>query len=372
MDFLGEIERKLDLPPAEKEEVVRELKSHYEELRTELVSSGMDAGRAEEEAARRLGDPRDIAARMGVVHCQATWKSAVLAALPFAAAAAIAAVCRAAVGPDATPSLFPANLAVLVPASFGLLLISVSARELVLRRRPIWLATWLATACVMAGEAHRAVLRVNPGYHQVLTAWHSSILILVLGAATAWAFRKSPTWRGIYLGITLLGTGARLMVYGAPSMDAILAIVYLLCAVSCLIGLALKVFAWHPYGNVAQSSLFLFVLSAPISLRYGPSHQGTGYVACAALMVILGGATVLVFARARTWPRKLVALSAGLSAMVMVYWRELAGFGERGWYAGGAWLDTGIAYSMVLLVCVVLIPLLFDRFRRSRRPEFVQ
>jgi len=137
-------------------------------------------------------------------------------------------------------------------------------------------------------------------------------------------------------------------------------------------GLALGLFGWHPYGNVAQSSLFLFVIWAPITLRYGPYHQGTGYVACAALIVLLAGATVLVFARACTWARKLVALCVGLPAIAMVNMRELAGFRDGAWHAGGAWLDSGIAYGIALLVYVVLIPLLFDRFRRSRRPEFAR
>ncbi|NIN68576.1 MAG: hypothetical protein GTO63_28500, partial [Anaerolineae bacterium] len=48
MNFLSGIERKLDLPPAEKEQVLRELRSHYEETKQELISSGMDSGMAEE------------------------------------------------------------------------------------------------------------------------------------------------------------------------------------------------------------------------------------------------------------------------------------------------------------------------------------
>jgi len=65
MDFLSEIERQLDLPPAEKEQVMRELRSHDEELEAEFIASGLGPDAANV-AARRLGDPRDIGARRGL------------------------------------------------------------------------------------------------------------------------------------------------------------------------------------------------------------------------------------------------------------------------------------------------------------------
>lgn len=57
MDFLHEVEKKLDLPPGEKAQVMRELESHLLEIEDELTASGMRECEAESEAARRLGDP---------------------------------------------------------------------------------------------------------------------------------------------------------------------------------------------------------------------------------------------------------------------------------------------------------------------------
>jgi len=248
-------------------------------------------------------------------------------------------------------------------------MISGSVRELALGRRPIWLATWLATAYLALRDVSRMVLIANAGNHQLMhtrSVLLYGIEILVLGAAT-WAFRKSPKWRNFYLVLTLLDLGI------APFMNSIhdpipvvLSITHILVVLSAIMSLALKLFAWHPYGNIAQSSLFLCVLFAPTSLRY--LHY---QAACALLMVILAGVTVLIFARACTPQRKLVALSAGLLAMVVIHWLEFAGFQRTDWLAGGAWLSPAVAHSMVLLVWVVLIPMFLQRLRR-RREEWLR
>lgn len=369
MDFMKEIERKLDLPAAEKAQVLRELRSHHEELRDKLIASGLDAAQAEQEAAQRLGDPEDVAARLRTVHCRATWKSALLAAFPFAGLALIWAVWTATVGIGVTDGWLQVTLLPLVAACLGLLMISGSVRELVLGRRPIWLATWLATAYLALRDVSRMVLIANVGNHQLMhtrSVLFYGIEILVLGAAT-WAFRKSPKWRNFYLVLTLLDLGIK------PFMNSIhdptpvvLLITQELVISSAIMGLALKLFAWHPYGNIAQSSLFLCVLFAPTSLRY--LHY---QAACALLMVILAGVTVLIFARACTWQRKLVVLSAGLLAMVMIHWLEFARQ-RTDWLASCVWLSVAVAHGMVLLVWVVLVPMFFERLRRGRRPEFAR
>ena len=370
MDFMKEIERKLDLPAAEKSQVLRELRSHYEELRDKLIASGMDAAQAEQEAARRLGDPEDVAARLRTVHCRATWKSALLAAFPFAGLVLIRAVWRATVGIGVTDGWLQVTLLPLVAVCLGLLMISGSVRELALGRRPIWLATWLATAYLALRDASRIALIANAGSHQLMhtrSVLFYGIEILVLGAAT-WAFRKSPKWRNFYLVLTLLDLGIK------PFMNSIhdptpvvLLITQELVISSAFMGLALKLFAWHPYGNVAQPSLFLWVLSTPTSL-HTRWLDGTGYAVyyavCALLMVILAGVTVLIFARACTPQRKLVVLSAGLLA-----------FQQTDWLASGACASSSIAAvvcGMALLVWVVLIPMFLQRLRRGRRPEFAR
>ena len=68
MDFLEEVEMKLILPPEKKEQVMRELRSHYDEIKTELLASGMSGEEAEKEAQSRMGDPEKVVNRLKAVH----------------------------------------------------------------------------------------------------------------------------------------------------------------------------------------------------------------------------------------------------------------------------------------------------------------
>ena len=55
MDFLSAVEAQLDMPRADKAQVMREITSHYQDTREELVSKGMDEAQADREAARNGG-----------------------------------------------------------------------------------------------------------------------------------------------------------------------------------------------------------------------------------------------------------------------------------------------------------------------------
>lgn len=55
MTYLEQVERLLDLPPAEKSSVIREMNLHLKDICEELVESGMDAEDAKIEAEKRMG-----------------------------------------------------------------------------------------------------------------------------------------------------------------------------------------------------------------------------------------------------------------------------------------------------------------------------
>lgn len=137
MDFLEKVERQLDLPPAEKSQVMRELKSHYEEMRDQLIASGTDPAVVEAETAQKMGEPGDIAARLSVVHNRASWKSALLAAAPFALP-----ILALTLVPTASRSWNILGMVLL--GVFGVILFILGLRQLLHGWRPVWLATWLA------------------------------------------------------------------------------------------------------------------------------------------------------------------------------------------------------------------------------------
>jgi hypothetical protein len=63
-------------------DVVRELRSHLEDRRHELLESGLTKKAAAATAAKLLGSPRVVARQMYEVHSQGSWRQALFAALP--------------------------------------------------------------------------------------------------------------------------------------------------------------------------------------------------------------------------------------------------------------------------------------------------
>ena len=72
MNYLDEVREYLNLPPAKKIQVLRELELHYNEIEEGLVASGMSARDAAAEAGRRFGDPAVLAKQLYRVHCPAS------------------------------------------------------------------------------------------------------------------------------------------------------------------------------------------------------------------------------------------------------------------------------------------------------------
>ena len=119
---------------------MRELASHFAELKSELVESGMEASQAELEAEKRLGEPSDVAARLNATHNSASWKSALLCAVPFVCGSVSYLLMTLGVTPGLAWILYGVMLAAVTV---------VGIRELVLGRRPAWLVAWLAgSLCV--------------------------------------------------------------------------------------------------------------------------------------------------------------------------------------------------------------------------------
>src|SRR5947209_14524586 len=67
-DVVEKLSRNLSVPRRRRGAIAREIRSHVEETRLELVLSGWQPGEAEEEAVRRLGDTDDIAQAFGEVY----------------------------------------------------------------------------------------------------------------------------------------------------------------------------------------------------------------------------------------------------------------------------------------------------------------
>ncbi len=129
--FLARIESLLDVPLGIKEQALRELEAHLNDIKSELMDTGMNVEQAEKEAEKRLGDPAAIAASLNAAHASASLKSAIISVVPF--------VCSAGFILLRNPGLQMNALALLLAVfSIG------SIRELANGRRPVWLATWLA------------------------------------------------------------------------------------------------------------------------------------------------------------------------------------------------------------------------------------
>jgi len=122
-----------------------------------------------------------------------------------------------------------------------------------------------------------------------------------------------------------------------------------------VLAIALGLFARHPYGNMAQASLFLFALTAGTSMI---SMQSLGWYAIAAnvLPPAVIVAAVLAYARSSTWRVKTLILAGGIIGMWIVH------------FPFSSTYDT--LHTLFMLVLVILIPLFLER-RSAGRPEFV-
>ena len=367
MDFLNEVEKKLDLPSAEKVQVMRELRSHYCELRDEFVESGMDAVQAEQEAAKRLGEPGDIASRLQTVHCRATWKTALLTALPFLISFPMFFIGLPLYGKKAGPSfqqLFHHIMSIqqVIGLCLGIFLLAVCIREFKNDRRPIWLATWLGFGII-------GIMGIQP---QNLLGM-ALLFTLIPGVIAVWAFRQSTYWRNILAGWTIIAVGIIAMKYLNSDISNSESGMMLLFHIPLMMAIALRVFARHPYGSTAQASLFLFTFYQ-IMPPYSRAQDMWINMVLALLPMIITIAIVLIYARAATWQHKLIILSVGILLIgtpSALSYGIIAGPPDQGY--SGFRAAFSAAMTLIKIVWVVFIPLLFQRFRPGGdRPELAR
>lgn len=362
MDFLREVKERLDLPRGEKAQVMAELESHWVEVRDELVAAGMDATLAEQQAGRRLGTPEDVAARLSVVHNSSTWRSALLAAIPFLAAPMLALF---------TPVYAPPVLyGLILTLVFVGLMLAGSVREFVAGRRPIWLASWLAASLLsVRGLVWHVVGRsvtfsgvVEPDSPALGAIRMSSIVGLTISvmlmAAALWGSRM---WRIPALVLGLFSLAAALSVERFPAADVVAVLGGALASAMLGVLFAWKVFASHRYGSAAQASLFL--------LTYMTTGYGPGFAGSPLFMLItasVGTVAVLCFARAGSSSRKVLVVLALLLINVICRTADQVQYHPHGSVATGLAMFLTMFPFYLLTGSPILAPFLIEYLRRRR------
>lgn len=369
MDFLSEVEKKLDLPPGEKAQVMRELKSHYHEVFSELTASGMSECDASAEAARRLGDPQDVASRLQTVHCRATWKIALLTVLPFLGLMLVPAAYLLTGMPAKEANPIRADALGAAIAAFAAIMIAGSIRELRAGRRPVWLATWLAVGVTMLVSLSRLFLyrafglmigAEHAGAEYIV--WNSTQL-LVIGALALWASRGSTVRTSIVAGVVALAIALTAQTVWTPVPQQMWMVVLYVALVpsALLMTIALRLFASHPYGTVHQASLFLLA-------AYGFRIPAVGTPSLATLampvaVVLLTGVVAWIAVRACTHRHKLFILSVGVymvavgGSLVKGWVSHPEAIGLRGFPLLAALIGWGVFEGMFYHIWVVMLPM---------------
>ena len=356
MDFLSEVEKKLDLPPGEKAQVIRELKSHYEELKGELVASGMDAALASQEASRKLGDPADVASGIQAVYYQATWRSAFLTAVPFLGMILSAALYML----DKLPAYVP-ELAI---AALAAVMIAGSVRDLRAGRRSVWLVTWLAvgmaTSMSLIAFAAQQVLDVEDPQITI----RRSAELLAIAPLALWASRNSLLWmRIIAVAVVLSAILIARTFWISVSEQTLFGILYIMILPSILMMItALRLFVFHPYGNTTQASLFLFAFYVGI---FGYPTSSSGLLTVLLLTLIVGA--VMACARSQSVRAKLVILALGILVMTPLSFLEHGVFPDS---VSSKWAVPGVVYVRVLWL--IYTPWYLGRRPSEGRPELVR
>lgn len=361
MGYMDEVGKHLDMPPAERDQVLRELSIHHREVREELAARGMAPDAIEREAARRLGAPCDVASRLNAIHCTASWRTALLLAAPT-------------VG---TMAGFWARMQGLGPwlsLAVTAILFAGTLRELWLGRRPLWLVSWLVASWQILG-----ILASAPATELTLTHAKPSMWSLILARLPAYAvligvclaaFRHSRRWLAVSLGLAALSIGIGLahqlaMGHHWWSMAGWAMRARLVTVFALYLLVAMRTFWGHRETHPTHVSLFLFLQicggfgigllhAQPMVDRYPAAYLAT---------VLLPGLAVLLYARASSWRLKLGVLGAGLWL-----WHLL--FGVIRILNGVAWRPA-FAMDVSYLVILTLVIILPGALRGRRDPEAI-
>lgn len=88
-NYLYALARRLHLDPAEKDEIIQELKGHLEDKAAELEAQGVDHDTAIARAVQEMGAPNAVAQGMYAVHSTGVWRDVLLATIPHFLLAAL-------------------------------------------------------------------------------------------------------------------------------------------------------------------------------------------------------------------------------------------------------------------------------------------
>ena len=364
MDFLNEVEKRLDLPRGEKTRVMAELETHWMEVRDELIASGTNPALAGQQAGRRLGAPEDVAARLSSVHNSATWKSALLAAAPVPALLVLV---------FSQPHKGSSILSTLpFMILFGVLLVG-SVRELMHGRRTIWLASWLGASFVPARHLSWHFYYL---VSENVAARIDFVICVVIAAclvAGVWSNRK---WRIAAIALGVAGP-AFLCLYphhgtAVQSAQFILLVLGINLAEMALVTLfAWQIFARHSYGNAAQAALFAI------------AYFGFGFSMGLSIWLIIGVTVmqvvlVILFARSPKLQHKIMAgVAFGyvyglvLAARALIYHSHLNP--DRSYLALGFSLCATAAVYAILYALPVVTPFAIDMLgRRKERMQIAE
>jgi len=386
MAFLDEVRKKLDLPPAEKEQVMRELESHYHEVEDEALSTGMNECEASAEAAKRLGDPSDIAQRMQTVHTRATWKTALLTSLPFLGIMLIhiLAIFNASQGVHRPFDISRALVSALLCTVF----ILGSIKELRADRRPLWLATWLPIGFTIGLNlismifvkyihitlSHDGYMTQGDNIYVIQMGLRTSIEMLFLGLMSIWIYKKSNKWKSVILGVTIIGLFTNILLayfihtHNGNLMNLLYPVRVFFYGIIIML-FATRLFLRHPYGNKIQTSIILYAFLMPGLPMNGISDINLIFWLLI-IYAIVSALMILFVARTAQWQVKqwllcstiiiLTLLGAILSIFVLSTPYDIL------------LLYMSIINALAFVFWIVFIPELIDRYIKKRRPEFVQ
>ena len=301
MDFLTGIENLLDMPAADKVEVMRELTSHYDDLCREMVASGIGAAQAQAEAECRMGTPSDIASRLNAAHNSASWRSALLCVVPFAASAMYMAA-------SALHLASGVRYALLI--AIGVTMLVASARELLRGRRPMWLATWLAAGLTcIPSLLHLLGGSLAGGRAYAVADLFLALSVLILGLATR------RLLKAVVVASAIAAFSAAYLLLTMSQVPGLIEFEFMLIsAIVPLVLLAILVFEAHTYRSGLQAVLFLLAIFV---LRFGlPARASDAWAHVIAAG--LCGLAVVWFTRAPQRGAKALACYFALFASVLV------------------------------------------------------
>jgi hypothetical protein len=353
MTYLQRIEALLDMPSGRKAEVLRELESHVDDIRDELVAAGRDPSGTDQEAERRMGSPDDIAPRLNAEYNVAGWKSTMLVVAPF-----FASVISVLFVAFAHPHIRIAPTILL-----ALITVIASVRELILGRRPVWLATWLAAAMswsfVLIGHLLPATAK-NPKF--TVSILFSIVLTLVFGVAAvsaSFVVRKWQ-WAAIVPFAACCVCATAIFRIGPVSVSWVPIVVVILSMPYFSILLARAVFEIHPYGNGTQAALFIltvFVLGYSFSAPLHYWQTITALLVGAMLILVVRGQTRQLKERALSYA---VLILATLSQVSSQNWTKLP---EPALTLAFVLVAIAIYYSLFRFL--VFIPIWMENRRRT-------